>query len=297
MASYRYQLFIPGGNKTALVMGLGELDQDEAQRKSIQDKIFAKHKNDADDEVEQVGFVNTDKTKPPRLVMTGGEFCANAVRCAAAYYHKALRREVDDVEIQVAGANKPVKAGLITTRSAKGIRLKAWAFMPLLGDSSQSVIPLSGGLYWVSIDGISHLIVPQTQSAPYIREIFANCADKEAQTKVALDFLEKKIQEESLSPGKTYGVVFLEHIADVLKIHPFVRVATTDTTFYESACGSSAASVGLLHCFLIGEGVNFLLLQPSGSLIRVEVDYVADTFSNVRISGGIEFGKTFTVEA
>jgi len=111
-----------------------------------------------------------------------------------------------------------------------------------------------------------------------------------------LNLLEKKVKEESLPVGKTYGIVFLEHVVDVLKIHPFVHVTTTGTTLYDSACGSSAASVALLHCFLIGESVNFSLLQPSGSLIRVEVDYCSEQFSNVRISGGIEIGKIFTLE-
>lgn len=297
MTSYQYQIFVPGGNKTALVEGLAGLDGDEVKRKAIQDAILAKHKSDADGEVEQVGFVNTDKSKPPRLVMTGGEFCANAVRCAAAYYREALRRDDDHVDILVSGAEKPVRAGLTTTRSAKGVRLKAWAYMPLLDDNSKTVTPLNDdGLYWVSIDGMSHLIVPQTQSAPYIREIYANSTDKAAQMKVALDFLEKRAVDELLYPGIACGVVFIEHIVDVLKIHPFVHLVPMDKTFYESACGSSAASVGLLHSFLIGESVNFSLLQPSGSLIRVEVDYTADTFSNVRISGGIEFGKTYKLE-
>jgi len=299
MAAYQYQIFVPGGNKTALILGLDGLEEDEAKRKSIQDQILARHKNDADGEVEQVGFISTVKSAPPRLVMTGGEFCANAVRCAAAYYHGALRlggdRSAPSLDIYASGAQKPVKAGMTTTRSAKGVRLKSWAFMPLL-ESAKTVTPLKNGLYWVAIEGVSHLIVPQTQAAPYVRDIFANCSDKEAQKKIALDFLEAKIEEESLARGNAYGVVFLEHVADVLKIHPFVHVASTNTTFYESACGSSAASVGLLHSTLIGEDVNFSLLQPAGALIRVEVDYSAGEFSNVRISGGIEIGNTFTLE-
>ena len=290
MAQYQYQIFVPGGNKTALVMGL---EGDEARRKVIQDKILEKHNDDADGGVEQVGFVSIGKSAP-QLVMTGGEFCANALRCAAVYYQGVLRRT--EVDIKVSGVNKPVTTGLVNTRSAKGILLKAWAYMPLLSDDSQTVAPLKDGMYWVTIDGISHLIVPQTQSAPYVREIYANSTNREEQTKIALNFLERKVKEESLTVGKTYGVVFLEHIVDVLKIHPFVHVTTTDTTFYESACGSSAASVGLLQSFLIGESVNFSLLQPSGSLIRVEVDYQADKFSKVRISGGIKIGSTYTLE-
>ncbi|MCL2408869.1 MAG: hypothetical protein FWC96_04550 [Oscillospiraceae bacterium] len=300
MASYQYQIFVPGGNKTALVVGLGELARDEAQRKIIQDAILEKHKNDTDGEVEQVGFISTAKSASPQLMMTGGEFCANAVRCAAAYYHGPLRLGGDkggpDVEIKVSGSKKPIKAGLITTRSSKGVRLKAWAYMPVPEDSSKVVVPLKDGMYYVTVGGIPHLIVPQTQAAPYIRDIFSNYADKKAQTKIALDFLEKKIKEEALPGGKTCHVVFLEHIADVLKIHPFIHVASTNTSTYESACGSSAASVGLLHCFLIGESVNFSLLQPSGSLIRVEADYAGDMYKNVRISGSIEFGDTFTLE-
>ena len=299
MASYEYQIFDPGGNKTALVLGLGDLATDAAQRKAIQDSIFARHKNDADGGVEQVGFINTDKSMPPQLIMTDGEFCANAIRCAAAYYHKTLRRGGDSgehyVEIKASGAERPIKAGITTIRTAKGALMKVWAYLPP-GDSAKTVVPLKDGLYWVTIEGISHLVVPQTQSIPYIRDIYANCDSKEAQSKIALEFLEKRVLGEMLYPGTACGVVFLEHIMDVLKIHPFVYVAPADTIYYESGCGSSAASVGLIHSFLTGASVNFSLLQPSGSLIRVEVDYTMEKFSNVRISGGIEIGKTFTID-
>jgi diaminopimelate epimerase len=202
VAHYQYQIFIPGGNKTALVLGIDGLEDNSALRKAIQDKILAKHEYDVDGEVEQVGFVSIDKTAP-QLIMTGGEFCGNATRSAAAYY--LSESQSGNIEIKVSGTGKPVKAGL----SSMGKQLDAWAEMPLFENLSQAVIPLSSGLYWVSIEGISHLIVPQEQSAPYLSKILS-CENKNEQINIAIQFLKQTIEENSFSPGKACGIMFLD---------------------------------------------------------------------------------------
>jgi len=285
MASYRYQIFVPGGNKTALVLGVDGRNADSALRKTIQDRIFAKHKRDADGEVEQVGFISTEKFVP-KLFMTGGEFCGNATRSAAAYYLWGARG--GNVEIKVSGAKKPVKAGL----SAKGALFEAWADMPLPGDLFTAVTPLKGGLYWITIEGISHLIVPQVQSMPFLNKILS-CENNDARVNIAIEFLKNTINENYLSIDKACGIIFLENIADMLKMHPFVHVLTADTAYYETACGSGAMCVGLFSCFLCRESVNIPLIQPSGKIIRVGVKYAdVGILMNGRISGEIQIGET-----
>ena len=289
MPCYRYQIFIPGGNKTALVLGVDGLDSDGVLRKAIQNKIFAKHKTDADGEVEQVGFVSVDKSAP-QLIMAGGEFCGNATRSAAAYYFQQPRN--GDTEIKVSGTSKPVKAGL----SSKGTRLEAWAEMPIIEDYSSAFLPLKGGLYWVSIEGISHLIVPQVQSVSYLNRILS-CENEDAQKNIAFDVLKKTSEENSLSPGKAYGVIFLENIAGLLRMHPFVHVVESDTTYYETACGSGAMCVGLLNSFLSRESANLPVLQPSGKIIRVETGCSdAGEPKRGKISGEVLIGDTCEVD-
>jgi diaminopimelate epimerase len=288
MARYQYQIFIPGGNKTALVLGVDGLENDTILRKTIQDKILVKHEHDTDGEVEQVGFVSVDKTAP-QLIMTGGEFCGNATRSAAAYY--LLESRNGEIEIKVSGTQKPVKAGL----SVNGTELEAWAEMPLIEDLSQAIIPLDNGLYWVSIEGISHLIVPQEQSAPYLSKILS-CEKKNEQINIAIQLLKQTIEENSFSPGKACGIMFLEN-KEALKMHPFVHVVSADTTYYETACGSGAMCVGLVKSFLNGENINLPLLQPSGKIIRAEVEYSETGKAKMgRISGEIIIGETGELE-
>lgn len=66
-----YKIFNPGGNITALINGC---DYDTNQKKLINRMIMEKYS-----QVEQVGFLSN---KTNCLEMSGGEFCANATRCA-----------------------------------------------------------------------------------------------------------------------------------------------------------------------------------------------------------------------
>jgi diaminopimelate epimerase len=289
MARYQYQIFIPGGNKTALVLSVDGLSNDKVLRKAIQDKILTRHESDADGEVEQVGFVSGGGSAPA-LIMTGGEFCGNATRSAAAYFCREMNCE--ELTIQVSGTVNPIKAGC----SSRGTQLEAWAEIPLSIGLSPVCIALSDGLYWVPIEGISHLIVPQAQAAPYL-EKFLSCESKAALINIAIELLKKTITENSLSVDKAYGVIFLENSKDVLKMHPFVHVVSADTTYYETACGSGAACVGLVTSFLKGESISLPLLQPSGKIIRAEVKCSdKGVVKKGRISGEILIGETGELE-
>ena len=282
MERYSYQIFVPGGNKTALVFGR---EDDAALRKVIQDKIFAAHEQDEDGEVEQVGFVGTDKSLP-QLTMAGGEFCGNATRAAAAYY---LEGREGKVEIAVSGAPKPLLAGITPAG-------EVWAQMPIFEDVPAAITSVGDGLFWVDIEGISHLIVSQTQSLPLLKAIF-DCKIKAGQTGIAFDFLSKIVQEHSLSLDKAYGIIFLENIADVLKMHPFVHVVASQTTFYETGCGSGAMCVGLVSSMLRGEGTDISLLQPSGKIIKAVVEYCGNNDrAKGKILGDVERGATYEVE-
>jgi diaminopimelate epimerase len=285
MGHYKYQIFIPGGNKTALVLGIDEVEDDIYIRKNIQDTIFKKHENDTDGEVEQVGFISVGNSAP-RLIMTGGEFCGNATRSAAMYYY--LARELKEVEITVSGTSKPLQAGVNSS-------YEAWAQMPIFEDLYSAITPVKDGLYWVAIEGISHLVVSQVQSAYYLDKIF-KCDNKDEQINTALAFLGKTIGENSLLLGKACGVIFLENIADVLKMHPFVHVGTADTAYYETGCGSGAICVGLVSSMLHNDSINISLLQPSGKIIKAKVEHHESGKVEGKISGSIEIGKIYEME-
>lgn len=280
MNSYKYQIFIPGGNKTALVFGTDGLETDIARRCEIQDKILERHANDVDGEVEQVGFVGLDSAAPT-LIMAGGEFCGNATRTAAAHY---LQGRTGEIELCVSGASRPLRAG-------RRITGEVWAEMPVYESLNEAVTLLPNGTYWVQMDGISHLIVPQRIALPVLDRIFA-CEHKADQLHIAVDLLEDTIAQYKLPAGEAYGLMLLEHTVDMLTMHPFVHVKTAGTTYYETGCGSGAMCVGLVSSFLRGESVRLPLVQPSGKVICADVEQTAGKVRG-RILGAVECGEMF----
>jgi len=278
MNPIKYQIFIPGGNKTALVFGTEGLETDITRRCEIQDKILARHANDPDGEVEQVGFVSLDCTAPT-LIMAGGEFCGNATRTAAAHY---LQNGTGEIEVSVSGATKKLRTG-------RRITGEVWAEMPVYEELAEAVAPLANGSYWVQMDGISHLIIPQRMSATYLDRIFA-CESKAEQLAIAVDLLEQTIVENNLSAGEAYGIMFLENTIDMLTMHPFVHVKTAGTTYYESGCGSGSMCVGLVSSYLQGTSVKLALVQPSGKVISADVENIGGKVRG-RIAGAVDCGE------
>lgn len=285
MANYQYQLFIPGGNKTALVFGIADFIDDMARRKLLQDKIQARHLQDMDGEVEQVGFVSTDKNAPT-LIMAGGEFCGNAARAAVAHY---LYNSTDEIVIIVSGATNPLSGG----QNANG---EIGVEMPLGQSLDETVTTLQNRAFaWVCMDGISHLVVSQQESVRYLQRISA-CESKEQQIEIALSLLEKVIAENGLPVQNAYGVMFLEDTGNGMKMHPFVHVKTVGTTYYETACGSGAMAVGLVMARQSGKGGRFRLVQPTGKEICAEVKLDTNGMVRGKILGFVEAGAVFDIK-
>lgn len=126
----RYQILIPSGNPTALVVD-GLYDKDE--RKKINDKIMLKHSF-----VEQVAFLDDDFN----LVMAGGEKCLNAIRCAGYYYAKKLN--LDRVNIKNCNEN------FTCLKEEDNICVKS--------KTNLNVTKIDDFLYRVKLDGITHLV-------------------------------------------------------------------------------------------------------------------------------------------
>lgn len=100
MKEYSYQIYIPGGNATALVF---DLENNLHFRKTINDTIMDKFPY-----IEQVGFLSSDPEKP-ELIMAGNEFCGNATRCAAWHFLKGIPGEIS---LKVSGVDRKLRAGV-----------------------------------------------------------------------------------------------------------------------------------------------------------------------------------------
>jgi diaminopimelate epimerase len=268
MSVYKYKLFSPGGNDTALVFGV---ETDIEKRRKIQDEIISKHPN-----VEQVGFISKSSSDP-YLTMTGGEFCGNATRTAVWHYLNGSPGEITiRVSVSAEGDEKLLKAGV----SEK--TLEAWTSIPVDSDVTKVVMDKGDGLYWVQLDGISHLVVLQRRSDAIFREV-GTFVDKEGLKAYANNL----VRAYNLDTVDAYGVMFTENILDMIKIHPCVFIKNAGTSYYETACGSGTVAAGLVSSFLRGHGTDSSWLQPSGKFIHSSIEYQDGNIMGAKISGEV----------
>ncbi|MCL2852886.1 MAG: hypothetical protein FWE20_07620 [Defluviitaleaceae bacterium] len=275
MNTYRYKIFDPSGNVTALVM---ELVYDPGDRRRIQDAILERHKD-----VEQVGFISEDADLP-ELWMTGAEFCGNATRAAAWHYMGGLPGEM---KIRVAGVDGELGVGIDDS-------LDVWAQMPVLRDK-WNMQRIGEGMRLVEMEGIAHLVVAQRQSAKYLKKFDADSEMCKEKLKASAREL---LERHELFDRDACGVVFCENVLDLLKIHPCVFINSAGTAYYEMACGSGSVAVAVAAAFLRGKSVNLPLLQPSMKIIEASVELRGGVISEATIRGRIsETGGVFELEA
>lgn len=256
MKEYSYQIYIPGGNATALVF---DAENNLQFRKTINDTIMKTFPY-----IEQVGFLSSDIANP-ELIMAGGEFCGNATRCAAWHFLKGVPGELS---IKVSGVNKGLKAGVTK-------EYEAWAEMPV-NNHLNDIKEVSDGFYLVEMEGISHIVIAPEQSKTYLRQSDLKASGKEILAKYQL-----------LSVPAA-GVVFIEKEIDTYKIHPCVYVSEINTLFYETACGSGTMATGLVIAMLKGKNVEIPIVQPSLKIINAIVCCEGSTVTKAIISGKIE---------
>jgi diaminopimelate epimerase len=257
MSDYSYQILIPGGNDTALV--LGRVD-DPAERKEINDVLMAQSPN-----VEQVGFVSSENGQYT-LTMAGGEFCGNATRAAAWLF---LQGAPGEMRIAVSGVAEPLQAGV----TAAG---DAWAQMPVHRDLRE-IEALEDGIFLVRLEGIAHLVLSAEKAAAYLQAK----EDLKEQAK-------RLLHRHHLLAEPAAGVLFLEALPTGLQLHPCVYVSGIHTMFYETACGSGTMAVGLLQARLSGQDVTLPLRQPSGETITAQVWQQNAAVTRAVISGSIQ---------
>ena len=275
MYTYRYKIFDPSGNVTALVM---ELEYDPEARRRIQDMILERHKD-----VEQVGFVS-ENHDDPELCMTGGEFCGNATRAAVWHY---LAGAPGEINLSVSGTTDKLRAGIDGD-------LKVWTRMLVL-NGAWNMQRVGEGMRFVKMEGIAHLVVAQRQSAKYLEKFDADSeSDKEKLKAEARDLLNYY----GLFENAACGVIFCENVLDMLRIHPCVFINSAGTAYYEMACGSGSIAVAVAAAFLRGKSVNLPILQPSMKLIETTVELSGGVISGAMISGGISAADdVFELEA
>ncbi|QQS39510.1 hypothetical protein IPM62_02770 [Candidatus Woesebacteria bacterium] len=252
MKTYKYNIYRPGGNDTALVTAMVK----NVVLKGQINKMIMK----ANPKVEQVGFV--DK-KNKVLEMAGGEFCGNATR-AATYYFLGGKQGV--LEIKTSGVKNRLLSGI------KG-NYEVWTRIPIYKDLKK-ITKIEIG-YIVPMQGITHVVT----EIPIGENI----------KKQGFDILTSL----NLITKPAAGVIYVSKTKGGLKIDPVIWVRNIETLFYETACASGTAAVGLIQTLKQGKSINDLpILQPSQETISTTVGINKGKFETSTISGQVKILKT-----
>lgn len=252
MKKYKYVVYKPGGNNTALVECM---ITDPVLKKTVNDLIMAKNPT-----VEQVGFIDQEQL---RLEMAGGEFCGNATRCAAFTF---LKEKAGSILIKTSGVRNKLQAGVDLIGNV-------WSDMPIYSDISK--IKFVDGLYIVPLQGITQVVV-------YCQAKFSSKRAAKTQAVKILKLLNLDVSQ------KASGVMFVTKNKNLV-IEPVVWVRSIKTLFYETACASGTTAVALVEALKNKSSVtNLPIIQPSGEKIIASVILKNRKFSSAVISGQIK---------
>lgn len=258
-----FVLMRPGGNNTGLVLFKVN---NPIEKRNINDLLMSCYP-----EIEQVGFVFVDNQNL-NLEMAGGEFCGNATRSAALL---ALDGKAGNLSIKVSGVRNSLKAGV----KENG---EVYAQMPVYEDLSKiKQDPDNPNVWLVEMEGISHYLIFQ-ESVP-------DKIDVEKTKKEALEIIKKK----GLSNLPAVGVIKVSKSDNEWRIDPVVYVRDIDTCFYETACGSGTTALGEVLAVLNNDSVQGVpVKQPSGKIIKVNVELIDNRIKYAEINGKIELLNT-----
>ena len=205
-----YYILDPAGNITALVVGT----KDTADLKAAALNVMENEPS-----VEQVGFTEFDNGGVS-LTMSGGEFCGNAVMCAAAL---AFRRKGNN-KTEIPVLFRPFNDRFYVSVSETGGAYTCECRFKLPPDISDFEFAAGGRRYvfpLVSFNGIKHIIADNTLSEEAAREVI------------------KPLSGELNTPA--LGIMIYNDLDNSLI--PFVYVKRTGTLFRENSCASGSCAL------------------------------------------------------
>jgi len=243
-----YMVLNPSGNLTALVLGD---EYSQLDRIRINDAIMG-----AAPAIEQVGFLSRSEC---RLTMAGGEFCGNATRCAAYYYHHLTERD---------GSMIHVNSDVLATGALDD---DVWTEIPVDGYRIES---LGAERYLVTMKGITHLVLRGGELADDSADSLKESARK-LMAKYHLD-------------DEAVGVMFQRRKADEIHMFPVIWVKSVDTLVCENACGSGTIATAMVEAMLTGTGGAYQIRQPSGDCLGADIRMENGRVTKAILSGQIK---------
>ena len=251
----KYNIYIPSGNPTALVIGI---ENNIDTRRYINDEIIYKYNGF----VEQVGFVNENKNEAV-LLMAGGEFCGNATRSAIYYY---LDGKPGIININVLGVDLELTGGIDKENNV-------WVDMPIM--KSNFIRKNNDNSIIVKIPGITHLVIEYSN----VPKEYKN--NLEEYSKIML-------KKYNLTKEVAAGVMYIKREKESIYLFPYVYVKSVNTWFFETACGSGTTAVGIYESYITKNSINKDIIQPSKEIISVKVENINNKIVSATISGKVK---------
>ena len=254
--SLTYHIADPAGNVTVIVTSF----IDKSEYADISRKLIDKIEG-----AEQVGFL----TKPLmggdiRLEMMGGEFCGNALRCAALYYAKQQTQWGSGfVKTEISGCDRVLAVWVDRSVS------EAEAEMPLPVDTDIAMLWKTRIADAVIFDGIVHCVSCQDHSD--IKPAWL----KESLRSLAIQY-------------RTSAVGLIQLDKEKMEMTPIVYVVSTDTMIYESSCASGSEAVAICLAEDEPDGTHTYDLNEPGGMLQVTVAKENGSVVSVKIGGKID---------
>lgn len=213
-----------------------------------------------------------------RMQMTGGEFCGNATRSAAALIaetfssgeslasvadYSLIQRDGDVLafSLEVSGTDNLVSARVRPNNRGWDVEIN----LPrMAGRDVAFGVPLSLAgerveCSVVNLEGISHILIPGSELP------FKNDQDR-FQLMVA-----DAVSQLGWGDNAAFGLIWVTENGEQLSIEPVVYVKSIQTCIYESACGSGTIAVALAGT-PEGESGLVSVQQPSGAVLTAKID-------------------------
>ncbi|MCB9808429.1 hypothetical protein H6770_04205 [Candidatus Peribacteria bacterium] len=232
----------PGGNTTAIVRSVVPKES----RAYVANLLMSADYVCA----EQVGFLDRPISEQAnvRLEMMGGELCINAIRSVSAFLLKESEENAE-VLVESSGASQILKCSNNFLENGTIYTSVEWEVTPCIERLDDTTV-------LVELPGITHILCkkqtfPSKQDAAKIFEV-----------------LQEKYSSR-LRSQPAYGIIPYSSSGESLRIRPIVYVRETESTVFETGCGSGSIALALSEA---REGrTNFRIIQPSGSTYEIVI--------------------------
>ena len=259
----KYNIVVANPAKNITVFVLDNIDK--KCYKKVAKEILEKTNYKA----EQVGFVKQPKIGGDiRLEMMGGEFCGNASRSLGMLFARKNKIKMGNILVEISG-DKILNVNVDLDKETSEIDMPIPIGIETINVDDLGIFPI------VIIDGISHIIA---QGIDATQENFIKF---------------KKAVYENYDV-EAFGVMFLDRQKNY--ITPVVYVKDTDTTFFESSCGSGTlATVTYLGQDLENGSRKYHINQPGG-IIESEINKENGIIKKITIGGIVRLSPKIEIE-